>query len=131
MRGVPARLWGKIENRMRIGIDASRAFLDQPTGTERYSFEVITRLVALAAAKEHELILYTKLPVTNDKWPSNVKNIPIPMRYLWTQLGLAFRTWVDRLDVLWVPAHTLPVIRRHVVKTVATIHGIEYEWLPS
>jgi len=50
---------------------------------------------------------------------------------LWTQVGLAARTWVDKLDVLWVPAHTLPVLRKPGIKTVVTIHGIEYEWLPA
>jgi glycosyltransferase involved in cell wall biosynthesis len=48
------------------------------------------------------------------------------------------RTWVDKLDVLWVPAHTLPLLRQpswlrkgKPLKTVVTIHGIEYEWLPA
>ena len=36
---------------MRIGIDASRAFVENPTGTERYSYEVITRLLKLPEAK--------------------------------------------------------------------------------
>src|SRR3989344_611800 len=102
---------------MRSGIDASRAFVKNPTGTERYSYEVITRILKLPEAKKHTWILYTK------------ENIKLP--YLWTQVGLAYRTWVDRLDVLWVPAHTLPVLRKPGIKTVGTIHGIEYEWLPA
>ena len=108
---------------MKIGIDASRAFVKDPTGTERYSFEVITRLLALPEAKKHTWILYTR------------ENIKLP--YLWTQLGLAWKTWTDNLDCLWVPAHTLPILRRgfgglgRSLKTVVTIHGIEYEWLPA
>lgn len=102
---------------MRIGIDASRAFDDQKTGTESYSYELITRLIKLPEAKNHTWILYTK------------KNIKF--KYLWTQIGLAFRTWVDNLDVLWVPAHTLPILARPGLKKVVTIHGIEYEWLPA
>lgn len=110
---------------MRIGIDASRAFGSQKTGTERYSYEIITRLLKLPEISKHEVILYTK------------ENIKLP--FLWTQIGLAYRTWVDKLDVLWVPAHTLPILRppsqmlwrgKHL-KTVVTIHGIEYEWLPA
>lgn len=102
---------------MRIGIDASRAFGKERTGTENYSYEIITRLLKLPETKEHEWILYTK------------ENIKLP--YLWTQIGLAFKTWTDNLDVLWVPAHTLPVFRKPGIKTVITIHGIEYEWLPA
>lgn len=126
---------------MRIGVDASRAFVSEPTGTERYSFEVITRLVALPEAKSHTWILYVRpnyqLPITNYQSNSNVQIIQIPMRYLWTQAGLAYRTWIDNLDVLWIPAHTLPLLRRGSgglggrLKTVVTVHGIEYEWLPA
>ena len=102
---------------MRIGIDASRAGDLLRTGTESYSYELIKHLLALPEAKKHEWILYTK------------ENIKLPR--LWTQLGLAFKTWTDNLDVLWIPAHTLPILRNPKVKTVVTIHGIEYEWLPA
>lgn len=122
---------------MRIGIDASRAFTKNPTGTERYAFEVITRMLKLKEAGEHEWILYTKtispsfIPPLNLRGGKGViiKNISLP--YLWTQAGLAVRTWMDRLDMLWVPAHTLPVFRKPGIKSIVTIHGIEYEWLPA
>ncbi len=125
---------------MRIGIDASRAFADEPTGTERYAFEIIIRMFQLPEAREHEWILYVKsnfqFSMTNFQSIFNIKYlklkiIPIGLPYLWTQAGLAFRTWVDKLDRLWVPAHTLPVLRKPGLKTVVTIHGIEYEWLPA
>ena len=121
---------------MRIGIDASRAFMKEPTGTERYSFEIITRLVALPEAKRHEWVLYTRIspssiPPLNLRGGEGVILRQIRLPFLWTQAGLAARTWVDKLDVLWVPAHTLPILRNPKVKTVVTIHGIEYEWLPA
>jgi glycosyltransferase involved in cell wall biosynthesis len=131
---------------MRVGIDASRAFVKKPTGTERYAFEVINRILKLPEAKKHEWILYTRgaiqtsFPTSLPKFSlgrgfavaeGTIKIVNIPFPYLWTQAGLAARTWVDRLDVLWVPAHTLPVLRKPGVKTVVTIHGIEYEWLPA
>jgi glycosyltransferase involved in cell wall biosynthesis len=53
------------------------------------------------------------------------------MNYLWTQAGLASATWTHTLDVLWIPAHTLPVLRKPGLKTVVTIHGLEYTWLPE
>jgi len=123
---------------MRIGIDASRAFVDNPTGTERYSFEVITRLLTLPGAKKHTWVLYVRDVIPSEVEGSlralslvgmTIERIPLP--FLWTQVGLAARTWVDKLDVLWVPAHTLPVLRKPGIKTVVTIHGIEYEWLPA
>lgn len=117
---------------MRIGIDASRAFVDQPTGTERYTFEVITRLLAMPAERKHEWILYVRSQrLAYSVQADNVRIKEISLKYLWTQVGMAYRTWVDRLDVLWVPAHTLPILRKPGLKTVVTIHGIEYEWLPA
>ncbi len=121
---------------MRIGIDASRAFTKQPTGTERYAFEVITRMMRLEEARKHEFILYLRNnapsdPPLNLRGGRNYRFVKIPLKYLWTQIGLAYRSWVDRLDVLWVPAHTLPVFRKPGLQSIVTIHGIEYEWLPA
>lgn len=116
---------------MRIGIDASRAFVENPTGTERYSYEVITRILKLPEASAHEFVLYVREIPSLKSQISNFKFQVIPLKFLWTQEGLAWRTWTDNLDVLWVPAHTLPVVRRAGLRTVVTIHGIEYEWLPA
>ncbi len=121
---------------MRIGIDASRAFVDQPTGTERYSREMLMALLDLPEAKDHTFVLFVRLgqkvrfeaeSFSNMK----VEVIEISLPRLWTQVGLAWKTWTTALDVLWVPAHTLPVFRKPGLKTVVTIHGIEYEWLPA
>ncbi|KKS32408.1 MAG: hypothetical protein UU93_C0007G0013 [Candidatus Amesbacteria bacterium GW2011_GWA2_42_12] len=120
---------------MRIGIDASRAFVQERTGTEEYSYQLISNLMQLPEAKEHEWILYVKpnaqYSILNAQLTSNFKFKIINLPYLWTQIGLAARTWVDKLDVLWIPAHTLPVLRKPSIKTIVTIHGIEYEWLPQ
>ena len=131
---------------MRIGIDASRAFTSERTGTENYSFQIIKHLLELPEAIQHEWILYTRqFSITNYQFLINSlknKNLKLKIKtvefkYLWTQLGLALHTWTDGLDVLWVPAHTLPLLRRGFgglgkpLKTVVTIHGIEYEFLPA
>lgn len=118
---------------MVIGIDASRGFVDQPTGTERYSFELIRRIVSLPGASVHSWVLYVRPGTTvfNYSFPQNVRIVLLPWTRLWTQGGLAVKTWTDGLDVLWVPAHTLPVLRKPGIRTVVTVHGIEYEWLPA
>lgn len=117
---------------MKIGIDASRGFVSEPTGTERYSYEVISRMVDLPEAKDVEFVLYSRdEQILNSDWPKNVQIRVISRKKLWTQIGLAMATWKDQIDVLWIPAHTLPVLRNPKVKTVVTIHGIEYEWLPA
>lgn len=50
---------------------------------------------------------------------------------LWTQGGLAWECLTNPPDVLFVPAHTLPVIRRPNLKTVVTIHDLGAEYLPQ
>jgi len=120
---------------MIIGIDASRAFISDRTGTENYSYHVITQILQLPEAKKHVFVLFIR---PNSKIPSEivgydnviVKNIKF--KYLWTQLGLAWETWKKpQIDVLWIPAHTLPVLRKPGIQTVVTIHGLEYQWLPE
>jgi len=127
---------------MIIGIDSSRAFVSDKTGTENYSYHVITAMLRLPESREHtfvlftrpnavlpsELLLYSNLMVKEVRWP-----------YLWTQAGLAYGSWLmaygknqnQYLDVLWIPAHTLPILRNPKIRTVVTIHGLEYQWLPE
>jgi glycosyltransferase involved in cell wall biosynthesis len=119
---------------MLIGIDASRAFIAERTGTENYSYELITQMLRLTASKKHTFVLFirpnAKIPKELDGYDNvSVKLINFPV--LWTQVGLALATWGAKLDVLWIPAHTLPILRRRELKTVVTIHGLEYKYLPQ
>ncbi|MDZ7586978.1 MAG: glycosyltransferase family 1 protein [Patescibacteria group bacterium] len=102
---------------MLIGIDASRAYTGENSGTENYSRELIEAILKLPEAKKHEFRLYTKKTLN---WSR-----------LWTQGGLAWELWQRPVDVLWIPAHTLPILRSKKIKTVVTIHGLEYEYLPE
>ncbi|OIN88464.1 glycosyltransferase family 1 protein [Candidatus Beckwithbacteria bacterium CG_4_10_14_0_2_um_filter_47_25] len=102
---------------MIIGVDASRAGIEEKTGTENYSSELIRELLKLPEAKRFKWRLYDK------------KNIP--WRRFWTQGGLALEILKHPPEVLFIPAHTLPVIRSPKIKTVVTIHGLEYEYLPE
>lgn len=120
---------------MIIGIDSSRAFVGDKTGTENYSYHVINSMLRLPESGAHTFVLFIRpnaiLPKELDGY-SNVIIKEVKFPYLWTQLGLAWETWSKiNLDVLWVPAHTLPVLRNPRIKTVVTIHGLEYQWLPE
>lgn len=54
---------------------------------------------------------------------------PIAWPRLWTQGGLAIECLINPPDVLFIPAHTLPIIRRPGLKTVVTIHDLGAEYL--
>ncbi len=113
---------------MKIGIDASRAFLKQRTGIEEYSYQVIQNL--RDQLNDHQVILYVRKNQRVDfdlpeKW--KVKKINFPR--LWTQLGLSLEMFLHPVDTLFVPAHTVPFI--HPKKTIVTVHGLEYEFCPE
>lgn len=124
---------------MVIGIDASRAFIKDRTGTENYSLELIRAILKLPEAKQHKWRLYVKdYPIRTVLEELQGLSLKYVLKYvkiswprLWTQGGLAIETWLRPPDVLFVPAHTLPVLRKPGLKTVVTIHGLEYEFLPE
>jgi glycosyltransferase involved in cell wall biosynthesis len=115
---------------MKIGIDASRAFQKQKTGIEEYSYQVIKHLRDFL--KDDEVILFCN-PAINIKpdfdLPKNwrIRNLNAPI--FWTQIRLSLEMLFHPINVLFVPAHTVPLI--HPKNTIVTIHGLEYEFCPK
>ncbi len=113
---------------MRIGIDASRANLAQRTGTEWYAFHLTKALFAHLHPAD-EVRLYVREPL-RPEWGSLPQNVQVrilrwPPGILWTQLRLSWELIRHRIDVLFVPAHTIPFLApKH---TVTTLHDIGFE----
>lgn len=137
---------------MLIGFDASRAFVREATGTENYSLNLLKALAKVDRRNKYRVYLRIgasfmvngssgktseKIPMNdirstiNLKWPSNFEFKVIRPSRLWTQLGLVLETWRNPVDVLFVPAHTLPILGNPKVKTVVTIHDLGVEYLPN
>lgn len=115
---------------MKIGIDGSRAFVTQRTGIEEYSYQVIKHLIQQSSLNEHEIFLYVHQEAKIDfDLPSNCQVVKIPFGRFWTQIGLSLEILFNPIDVLFVPAHTVPFI--HPKNTVVTVHGLEYEHCPE
>ncbi|MBI4100815.1 glycosyltransferase [Candidatus Microgenomates bacterium] len=115
---------------MHIGIDASRAFLKERTGTEEYSYQLIKALAN--QDRKNKYTLYVRSDSEGElRLPSNFKFKVIPWPRLWTQIGLTLECLFNPPDVLFVPAHTIPVLRRPGLKTVAVIHDLGAEFLPG
>ncbi|MDO8240687.1 MAG: glycosyltransferase family 1 protein [Candidatus Moranbacteria bacterium] len=113
---------------MRIGIDGSRAFIKQRTGIEEYSYQVIKNLVNKLA--DHQVTLYVRKKQKIDfDLPKNWRVAIIGCPRLWTQVGLSLEMLFWPVNVLFIPAHTVPLI--HPKKTIVTIHGLEYEVMPE
>lgn len=113
---------------MRIAIDASRAVTDQRTGTERYSLELLRALLRLGPGEEFWLYFNQPPPdgllPPGPHWRARV----IPQRRLWTHLRLSRALLRDRPDLLFVPAHVLPIV--HPSRSVVTVHDLGFHFFP-
>ncbi len=136
---------------MIIGIDASRANREHKTGTEWYSYYLIKQLAQIDSKNQY--ILYSDKPLNKglsdllstfaddnlvepkfDKYgyqiiksPHNnfkAKILRWPFSYLWTLGRFSLEMMFRRPDVLFVPAHTIPLI--HPKRTITTIHDIAF-----
>ena len=110
---------------MLIGIDASRAVTAHPTGTEVYSQRIIQTLLALDSP--HRFRLYFRSTPSAAAFPSaELRVIPFPR--LWTHLRLSWEMARRPPDVLFVPAHVLPLVHP---RAVVTIHDLGYLYFPE
>jgi len=111
-----------------IGIDASRIAWARRTGTEQYSARLLQALLRLGTA--HRLTLYfNRRPDPLPGWlaGANVRAMPFPR--LWTHLRLSWEMARRPPDLLFVPAHVLPLVRPP--RTVVTIHDLGYLYFPQ
>lgn len=116
---------------MVIGIELSDASRKQKTGTEWYAHELLRAI--LRRENEAALRLYSAEPLEGElvKLPSNAQSVVLawPPRRLWTQLRLSLEMLTRAPDVLFVPAHVIPIL--HPRRTVTTIHDIGFERFPE
>ncbi len=119
---------------MIIGIDASRALGGQVTGTERYSREIIRHLLLLPNAGEQRWRLYVPQPPAPDCFPDlpGVEICVLPARRLWTHRALAAEIVRRPPDVLFVPAHVIPLLPPPLLPpSVVTLHDVGYRYFPE
>ncbi len=112
---------------MLVGIDASRATSPQRTGTENYSLHLIRHLLAF---KDQRYRLYFNaapppgLFPQSDNWEARV----IPFPRLWTHLRLSWEMVRRPPNLLFVPAHVIPLIHP---RSVVTVHDLGYLYHPG
>jgi len=114
---------------MLIGIDASRALRARRTGTENYSLQLIRHLLALES--EHRFRLYCdRIPPEGLFGPdASAESRVIPFPRLWTHVRLSWEMVWQPPDVLFIPAHVLPLI--HPRRSVVTVHDLGYLYYPE
>lgn len=114
---------------MIVGIDASRTISDTPTGTEIYSRELTRALLVLDQKNFYRL--YTRRAIERKCFSAsrNLQVRAIPFPRLWTHLRLSLEMLTHPPDVLFVPAHVLPLI--HPRRSVVTIHDLGDVYFPQ
>lgn len=116
---------------MKIGIDASRYSHRYATGVEWYSYQIINGI--LSEALKHpdvEVLLYSPADVGIPKefeHPRKIRKMIMPFKRFWTLLRLSWEMRKNPPDVLFVPSHTLPLIRPKF--SVITIHDVAFRYL--
>lgn len=121
---------------MTIGIHSVAAFKEQRTGVEEYAYQLIKNLAKLQEAdgpNAASFVLYTDR-VSGDLADFlaghanfSVKKLWSP--FFWTQIRLSLEMFFNAPDILFIPAHILPLI--HPKNSVVMVHGLEYERLPK
>lgn len=114
---------------MKIGIDTSRVTKERLTGTEYYSIELIK---AISEIDSHDqFILYAQRDPGPrlGSLPQNFTKKIMPFPKLWSQIRLSFEMIRKSPDVLFVPAHLVPII--HPKNTVVTLHDLGFKHFPE
>lgn len=117
-------------NSIILGIDASQANRAIRSGTEWYAFYLITEFKKLLRGRNDVKVrLYFRDPPRQDileNWPENweVRILKWRFRFFWGQIRLSWEMIVRPPDILFCPAHTIPVI--HPKKTFTTLHDIGF-----
>jgi glycosyltransferase involved in cell wall biosynthesis len=117
---------------MKIAIQA--ADLDAPRidGTRVYITQCLKYFGKLDKASD--FLIYHKKAFNPQLAPPKFSNYKISAEYLphlWTQIVFAWKLWQDRPDVLWMPMHNIPLIRRKNLRTFVTIHDLAFKYFPE
>lgn len=113
---------------IHIGVDASRLAVNQRTGTERYSYELIAAM-ARVDRRSYYTLYCNGLPPALPPLGPNFCLRSLPLRRAWTHARLGPELALRPPDVVFVPAHVIPLTRPRAA--VVTIHDLGYLAFPE
>lgn len=116
---------------MIIGFDGSKAFKLNKTGVENYSYQLLYHLSKIDHNNTYLVYLDPRVNQISQNWPENFQFKTLNWPIMWTQLGLAWQTYLDSLDLLFITAHTLPLLKNPFLKSLITVHDLGAEYLGS
>ena len=114
---------------MKIGIEAERANLPNPTGVERYAAELIRQLARIGGAHEYVLYFRTQPQDWFYQLPKNFRIRVIPFPKFWTQIRISWELLLHPVDALLILASALPIY--HPKRSLFTAHDVAFEMFPE
>ena len=117
---------------MKIAIQAADLDAERIDGTRVYILNLLKYFGKLDQSSE--FLIYHKNKFNPHLTPPilpNYKIIKKSLPHLWTQTVFAGYLWKDRPDVLWMPMHNIPIIKRRNIKTIVTIHDLAFKYFPE
>jgi glycosyltransferase involved in cell wall biosynthesis len=117
---------------MKIAIQAADLDADRIDGTRVYILNLLKYFGKLDSS--NQFLIYHKNKFNPHLTPPDFPNYKIISKssdYFWTQTLFAHRLWKDKPDVLWMPMHNIPMVRRKGMKTVVTIHDLAFKYFPE
>jgi glycosyltransferase involved in cell wall biosynthesis len=113
---------------MLIGLDISRLAVAKRTGTEQYTWALLGALGQLDRHNRYRLYC-NHPPASLPSLPDTFALRSILLPRLWTHGRLSLEMIMHAPDVLFVPAHALPII--NAPRSVVTIHDLGYIYHPE
>jgi glycosyltransferase involved in cell wall biosynthesis len=110
-----------MDRRAVIGIDASRLSVGQRTGTETYTYQLLSALARLNI--DDPIRLYLNAVESADLASMSGEPVCMPFPRFWTHGRLSWEVLRRPPEVLFVPAHVVPAVHP---RTVVTIHDLGY-----
>ena len=125
-------LYYTIRTAMHLGIDISRIATAARTGTEHYTYELLAAIARRDRTSRFTLYC-NRPPAALPPLGANFALRQIPLPRLWTHARLSAELLRRPPDVLFIPAHVLPLgaplARR--TRAVVTIHDLGYLRFPE
>lgn len=109
---------------LKSGVFTKDAGGARPAPTDGVGIEPFGRIESLSVGATHEP------PSSVDAGRASFQMMQIPWSWLWTQGGLASETWQQKLDVLFIPAHVIPFLKKPSLPVVTTVHDLPPEFFP-
>ena len=117
---------------MKIAIQASDLDAERVDGTRVYILNLLKYFGNLD--KNSDFIIYHKNKFNPELTPPNLTNyhfFSIKFPFFWTQIRFCWAINKKNPDVLWMPMHNIPVLKKKKIKTVVTIHDLAFKYFPE